>query len=231
MDPHDLLNPTGLGWTAAIAAVVTVFTALGWIAGIREGLRGVSGLESVQENPLLMKARDAGTLLCPAQPWWSAPVFRWCSGRQPDGSSNGSAWLAPWPALLPGRPHGCSTGPQLGDGGDHVPLRRPPETSPPSVRGRNSAGRYRDHHPPDFQHRAAGECRTELHSGLIRHHHWVFPSGSTWSARSTWSPGRGRPSGKRMPARKSTPAGPRITAPFDARVPRKGTPEVSQRPN
>jgi membrane protein len=63
VDPHDLLNPTGLGWTAAIAAIVTVFTALGWIAGIREGLRGVSGLEPVQENPLLMKARDAGTLL------------------------------------------------------------------------------------------------------------------------------------------------------------------------
>ncbi|MFF2297686.1 YihY/virulence factor BrkB family protein [Arthrobacter bambusae] len=63
VDPHDLLNPTGLGWTAAIAAVVTVFTALGWIAGIREGLRGVIGLDPVQENPLLMKARDAGTLL------------------------------------------------------------------------------------------------------------------------------------------------------------------------
>lgn len=63
VDPHDLLNPTGLGWTAAIAAVVTVFTALGWIAGIREGLRGVCGLEPVQGNPLLLKARDAGTLL------------------------------------------------------------------------------------------------------------------------------------------------------------------------
>ncbi|WP_442853101.1 YihY/virulence factor BrkB family protein [Arthrobacter sp. MA-N2] len=63
VDPHDLLNPTGLGWTAAIAAVVTVFSALGWIAGIRQGLRGVFGLDPLQENPLLMKARDAGTLL------------------------------------------------------------------------------------------------------------------------------------------------------------------------
>ncbi|MHA7197035.1 YihY/virulence factor BrkB family protein [Arthrobacter alkaliphilus] len=63
VDPHDLLNPTGLGWTAAVAAVVTIFTALGWIAGLRSGLRGVLGLEPLQENPLLMKARDAGTLL------------------------------------------------------------------------------------------------------------------------------------------------------------------------
>jgi membrane protein len=63
VDPHDLLNPSGLGWTAAIAAAVTVFTALGWIAGIREGVRGVFGLEPLQENPLLTKAYDAGTLL------------------------------------------------------------------------------------------------------------------------------------------------------------------------
>ncbi|MFH5880341.1 YihY/virulence factor BrkB family protein [Arthrobacter sp. NA-172] len=63
VDPHELLNPSGLGWTAVIAGVVTVFTALGWIAGIREGVRGVFGLEPVQENPILMKAFDAGTLL------------------------------------------------------------------------------------------------------------------------------------------------------------------------
>ncbi|MEZ2389864.1 YihY/virulence factor BrkB family protein [bacterium RCC_150] len=63
VDPHELLDPSGLGWTAVIAAGVTIFTALGWIAGIREGLRGVFGLDPVQENPLLMKAYDAGTLL------------------------------------------------------------------------------------------------------------------------------------------------------------------------
>ncbi|MBT8161256.1 MULTISPECIES: YihY/virulence factor BrkB family protein [Arthrobacter] len=63
VDPHELLNPSGLGWTAVIAAAVTVFTALGWIAGVREGLRGVFALDAVQENPILTKAYDAGTLL------------------------------------------------------------------------------------------------------------------------------------------------------------------------
>jgi membrane protein len=63
VDPKDLLNPDGLGWTAAIAAVVTVITSLGWINGIRDGLRGVLQMPPLVVNPILMKLRDAGTLL------------------------------------------------------------------------------------------------------------------------------------------------------------------------
>ena len=63
VDPKDLLNPDGLGWTAVIAAVVTVITSLGWIAGLREGLRGVVGLGPLKLNPVIMKLHDAGTLL------------------------------------------------------------------------------------------------------------------------------------------------------------------------
>lgn len=63
VNPQDLLNPTGLGWTAVIAAVVTVVTSLGWIAGLREGLRGVMRLSPLKMNPILLKLRDAGTLL------------------------------------------------------------------------------------------------------------------------------------------------------------------------
>lgn len=63
VDPHDLLNPNGLGWTAVIAAVITVFTSLGWIAGVREGLRGVMELPPLPRNPILAKLFDAGTLL------------------------------------------------------------------------------------------------------------------------------------------------------------------------
>lgn len=63
VDPHELLNPSGLEWTAVIAAVVTVFTSLGWIGGLREGLRGVFGLDPLEQNPLLTKVFDAGTLL------------------------------------------------------------------------------------------------------------------------------------------------------------------------
>ena len=63
MDPQDLLNPDGLGWTAVIAAVVTVVTSLGWIAGLRDGLRGVMELRPRKINPILLKLRDVGTLL------------------------------------------------------------------------------------------------------------------------------------------------------------------------
>jgi len=63
VDPKALLNPEGLGWTAAIAAVVTVVTSLGWIAGLREGLRGVMMLGPLKLNPVVLKLHDAGTLL------------------------------------------------------------------------------------------------------------------------------------------------------------------------
>ncbi|WP_284986091.1 YihY/virulence factor BrkB family protein [Arthrobacter sp. fls2-241-R2A-172] len=63
VDPQTLLNPSGLGWTALIAAAVTIFTSLGWIASVREGLRGVLNAGPLVRNVLLQKAIDAGTLL------------------------------------------------------------------------------------------------------------------------------------------------------------------------
>ncbi|MFE4196358.1 YihY/virulence factor BrkB family protein [Paenarthrobacter sp. NPDC056912] len=63
VDPQSLLNPSGLGWTALIAAVVTVFISLGWIASVREGLRGVMNAGPLQRNAVLQKLIDAGTLL------------------------------------------------------------------------------------------------------------------------------------------------------------------------
>lgn len=63
VDPRDLLNPEGLGWTAAIAAIITIITSLRWINGIRDGLRGVMGLAPLQLNPVVLKLHDAGTLL------------------------------------------------------------------------------------------------------------------------------------------------------------------------
>lgn len=62
-DPKALLNPSGLGLTAIIAAIVTVLTSLGWISSIRDGLRGVVDERPLQINPVLMRLRDAGTLL------------------------------------------------------------------------------------------------------------------------------------------------------------------------
>lgn len=63
VDPQELLNPEGLGWAAVIAAVVTVVTSLGWIGGLRDGVRGVIGLGPRKTNPILLKLHDIGTLL------------------------------------------------------------------------------------------------------------------------------------------------------------------------
>ncbi len=63
VDPDKLLDPGGLGLTAAIAAVVTVVTSLGWINGVRQGLRGVAMLAPLKRNPVLSKLFDVGTLL------------------------------------------------------------------------------------------------------------------------------------------------------------------------
>ena len=52
-----------MDWTALIAAVVTVFVSLGWIASIREGLRGVMSADPLVRNPVVQKLIDAGTLL------------------------------------------------------------------------------------------------------------------------------------------------------------------------
>ena len=62
-DPKGLLNPTGLGITAIIAAIVTVLTSLGWITSLRDGLRGVVGLPPLKVNPIVQRLRDVGTLV------------------------------------------------------------------------------------------------------------------------------------------------------------------------
>ncbi|WP_442784831.1 YihY/virulence factor BrkB family protein [Arthrobacter sp. CG_A4] len=63
VDPQDLLNPSGLGWAAVIAAVVTVVTSLGWIDGLRDGVRAMMQLGPLKINPVLLRLHDAGTLL------------------------------------------------------------------------------------------------------------------------------------------------------------------------
>jgi membrane protein len=63
VDPYQLLNPASLGWAALIAAVVTVFTSLGWIGGIRDGVRGMMRLGPLVMNPVLQILKDVGTLI------------------------------------------------------------------------------------------------------------------------------------------------------------------------
>ncbi len=62
-DPNALLNPSGLGLTAIIGAIVTVFTSLGWISSLRDGLRGVLAEPPLQVNAVIVRLHDAGTLL------------------------------------------------------------------------------------------------------------------------------------------------------------------------
>jgi membrane protein len=61
--PEELLNPDGLGWTAVIAAAVTVVTSLRWIGGMRGGLRIVHQLPPEKLNPVVRMVKDAGILL------------------------------------------------------------------------------------------------------------------------------------------------------------------------
>jgi membrane protein len=63
VDPYQLLNPASLGLAAGIAAVVTVFTSLGWIGGIRDGVRGMMRLDPLVMNPILQILKDVGTLI------------------------------------------------------------------------------------------------------------------------------------------------------------------------
>ena len=63
VDPYALLNPASLGWAAVIAAAVTVFTSLGWISGVRDGVRGMMQLGPRGMNPVLQILRDVGTLV------------------------------------------------------------------------------------------------------------------------------------------------------------------------
>lgn len=61
--PEDLLQPQGLALATVIASATMLISSLNWIAGVREGFRGIFDLPALKANPLLMKARDLGTLL------------------------------------------------------------------------------------------------------------------------------------------------------------------------
>ncbi|MHA7306131.1 YihY/virulence factor BrkB family protein [Arthrobacter sp. TMN-49] len=61
--PEQLLGTGGFGLTLVISLIALTITALGWINGLREGIRSVLGLSRDRTNFLLSKARDVLTLL------------------------------------------------------------------------------------------------------------------------------------------------------------------------
>lgn len=60
--PEQLLSSTDFGLTLVISLAALLITALGWINGLREGIRAMLGLARDRTNFLLSKVRDAGTL-------------------------------------------------------------------------------------------------------------------------------------------------------------------------
>ena len=62
--PEQLFSQSGaFGITLIISTAAMILTSLGWIAGLREGMRGVFGLPPLQGNPVMIKLKDVGTLL------------------------------------------------------------------------------------------------------------------------------------------------------------------------
>ncbi|ALO68649.1 hypothetical protein AS189_17075 [Arthrobacter alpinus] len=61
--PEDLLGTGDFGLTLFISLAALLVTAMGWINGLREGIRSLLGLARDRTNPVLSKMRDGGTLL------------------------------------------------------------------------------------------------------------------------------------------------------------------------
>ena len=61
--PEQLLGTGSFGTTLVISLIALLFTAMGWINGLREGIRSLVGLARDRTNPVLSKLRDAFTLL------------------------------------------------------------------------------------------------------------------------------------------------------------------------
>jgi membrane protein len=61
--PELLLGLRSYGLTLAISLGALVFTSLGWLSGLREGIRTILGLNRDRSNPVVSKMRDALLLL------------------------------------------------------------------------------------------------------------------------------------------------------------------------
>ncbi|WP_045072942.1 YihY/virulence factor BrkB family protein [Psychromicrobium lacuslunae] len=62
--PQDLFNAgSGFGWALVISLAALLLTSLGWIGGLREGVRGIFDSGPLMTNPILLKLKDAATLV------------------------------------------------------------------------------------------------------------------------------------------------------------------------
>ncbi|HEY4267785.1 MAG TPA: YhjD/YihY/BrkB family envelope integrity protein, partial [Galbitalea sp.] len=58
IDPKMLLNATVISWTAAVALVGVLVTALGWLASARTAIRIIFGLPQSTTNFVILKLKD-----------------------------------------------------------------------------------------------------------------------------------------------------------------------------
>ncbi len=82
--PEQLLGLGGFGLTLVISLGALVFTSLGWIAGLREGIRTILGLYRDRSNPVVSKLRDAMLLLVLAVALVSSSVLAIASSSMID---------------------------------------------------------------------------------------------------------------------------------------------------
>ncbi|MUK02709.1 YihY/virulence factor BrkB family protein [Vibrio cholerae] len=61
--PTRLFDATsGLGWAIVVSSAVMLVTALGWIGGMRQAMRGIFALQPVPVPPVVLWLKDLGTL-------------------------------------------------------------------------------------------------------------------------------------------------------------------------
>ncbi len=90
--PEQLLGTGGFGLTLVISLLALLITGLGWIKGLREGIRSLLGLARDRTNPVLSKLRDGFTLLVLAIALVLTSVLALLSTAAMEGISDFLGW-------------------------------------------------------------------------------------------------------------------------------------------
>lgn len=62
--PEQLFSQGGaFGISLIVSTGIMIWTSLGWVKGLRQGMRGIFDLPPLKTNPVLVKLKDIGTLL------------------------------------------------------------------------------------------------------------------------------------------------------------------------
>ena len=90
--PEQLLGTRGFGLALVISLSALLITGLGWIKGLREGIRSLLGLARDRTNPVLSKLRDGFTLVVLAIALVLTSVLGLLSSAATDGISAFLGW-------------------------------------------------------------------------------------------------------------------------------------------